>query len=882
MGVNIAVFVANSSDRRGEKMIRLIQAAIPNAACKTINMHMMVKDYWKIKKGTKGTYLTNETARPRVLELLEKFTENNTYDAFVSVDLALAKYILPERDAAVLKSIDTVGGMLLSIGEANPKPLLLHPDPLHTYARHKGPEANAAAVLMSAFMLKKLANRMQGVPTSEKPIKFTIPRTKAELKACIKIAELSSLIAYDIETSGGHISVVGFACECTKLPYTPVFVIPLFVNIPEAKGDFWLKDNDFYEACAAIGVILANGVYKVAHNGGFDNTHLFRYGWVINNHIFDTMLMMHATWPSVPRALYIGCSLFLDRYRYWKDDGKDVGDDGKVKWQTPVDPEATQRYWYYNGLDCANTLELCLAILEYWKGTEKGRFPRRARDFDYYWRNYVRKFAVEFGPCLYMSCVGIRVDPARQAAMGQRLEEDAYAAGERLRTLIDDPYFNPNSPPQVAELVYDILDITPLARRGRITDKRVLQKFADMHPIINDVISAVWNAKEPANNAAKYGTMPLFAGVWWLYQLKAAATTTARLASSKNNIGYGTNMQNVPKAMRVMCVAEKGEYLVSSDYSQSDSYFVAFESQDENMMTTVTDDRDTHAVHVEFFFGYSYEDVVSGAADGEDWVSHPVFGVRNIIKKVSHGTNYDMGGDTMLLNVRREAAIALVNALLRSSNQQVFMRYMTLDPKKPASYYLSLGPMWSDAQLAKACDFAQRLYYARYPKLAKWKQQAVAQANMDLGVIEMYGGSTTVMLCKPRDNARYVPAAYGQGGTAGNINNAMMRLFYLAQDMWDQGFRMLIQVHDELVCAIPDGATHLIQQKVEIMEHPCVIHGREFVVPVEAEVSKTWDPKNTVVWHNPSTEAELQKFHAGVQKAEDKTLSKLYPKKAIA
>jgi DNA polymerase I-like protein with 3'-5' exonuclease and polymerase domains len=133
----------------------------------------------------------------------------------------------------------------------------------------------------------------------------------------------------------------------------------------------------------------------------------------------------------------------------------------------------------------------------------------------------------------------------------------------------------------------------------------------------------------------------------------------------------------------------------------------------------------------------------------------------------------------------------------------------------------------------------------RYPTMKTWKGQAVAQARMDGGVINMFGGSTTVMLCDPSKNARFVPASYGQGGTAGNINNAMLRLYFLADQMWREGFRMIIQIHDELVCSVPDGCYHLVAQKVAIMESPCTIHGRTFTVPVEAEMTRSWQAKWT-------------------------------------
>ena len=863
MGYNIAIFVAGNSDSRGSVMAKLIQSVIPTARCVTLNARTHFPKFWQTKKNTKATYVRSESDVPAVKRYMQDLANSGRYDAFVCIDIGLAHYLIEEPLA--LQVIDKLGGQLMQIGD---KPMLMHFDPLHTYGRQHDPEHHAAYALMSSFMVKKLFNPMSGIPSAEKPVRFSLPTSEAELLACKELAAKSKLIAFDIETSGGFISCIGFACE-TSLPYVPVFVLPLYVNIDDSHGSYWASQSLAMTAFTIAEQILANDVPKVAHNGSYDLSYIFRYGWYVNNYVFDTMLMMHATWPTVPRSLYVGASMFLDNYRFWKDDAKEVDEDGKTKWVTPREADKTFAYWLYNGLDCANTLELCLAILRFWTGETENRYPEN-RAGNYFWRTYVRKFAIEFGPVAYMSMTGIRADANRQAALSMQLKQQAAKARSDLSVLLGDPDFNPNSPPQTAFVIYDLLGIKPLTRKGRVTDKRILQKFADLHPVYNDVITSIWAVKEPLNNASKYGEMPLLAGTHFAYQLKASATTTARLASSKHNLGYGTNVQNLPKPMRVMFTAEPGEVLVSADYSQSDSYFVAFESGDEAMMKAVTDDRDTHSVHVEFFFGHKYEDVVAGDKAKASWVVHPVTGVRQIIKKVSHGTNYDMGGDTMLLNIRREAAITMVNALLSSVNAKTFMKYMGLDASKGAGFYEGQGALWSDPQLAKACDFAQRLYYARYPELKRWKVDAVADAHMTFGVIEMFGGSCTRMLCAPSKNPRFVPAAKGQGGTAGNINNAMLRLYYLADDMWQDGFRMTIQVHDELVSSIPEGKWYLAERKVAIMETPCEIKGRKFTIPVEADLAYSWDPKNTVAWQGG--DADYSKL---LREAENKTRAKL-------
>lgn len=1160
--MNIGIITGTGNDMRAAKLSAVIAKQFPSASVSTINLHAMISNYWIAKPGTKNKRVIGPGGRENFERQFKRVAER--YDAFVTYDLAFANHVLPPDDAASLNDVDVLGGMLTTVFD---KPVLFVPDPLTLYGRMYDPESRAASGLMLTFFLRKLFNRIHGIERPTRPMKFMVPTTIAQLRDCVKLAARSTLIATDVETSNGCVSVVGFACNDPKNPSViPTFAIPLSIRLPESNGLYWETEIETKLALDCLAEILDNDVPKVMHNGAYDTTYFFRMGMPPNNYIFDTMLMMHSLWPSMSRALYVGTALFLPNYRYWKDDAKEVGDDNKTKWQVPDTPKRLWNYWYYNGQDCANTLELCLSMLEYFNGNEGGIWPDAPYDFALIWRTYIREFAIEHGPCMYMSMTGMKADPERQMAMTAKLHAEAQKATDRLRWICSDSELNPQAHAQIGKILYDGLGMQPDRRKGRSTDKRIVQRIADKHPMFEDLIKAITSAKEPANNASKYGIaldgnkgFPYFKGDRWLYQMKAAATTTRRLASSKHNYGFGcvrpdamaltpdgwkamteirdgdqimqwsdgklefkpctmhwfeedqslleiqhrqlrlavtknhrtvsmnnrgttwkempavaacrkgrriypvagahiggtkempayvamlladfskdsrgyygafrkerkklrvrklcqeaglvyhereelregytrftitnvpedlpstwgpwileltqealsaivaeaahwdshvrgdsfifwtskraeaewfqtacvlsghgatlryqdqpegsysttpmysvnvrprwhcrvdrshwaevqyrgkvccpsvpstfwlvkqgdfisvtgnTNMQNVPASMREVCVADKGECLCSIDYSQSDSYFVAFESQDHNMMEVVTDDRDTHSVHVEFFFGYPYADVVKGADEKAAWVVDPVTGVRQIIKKVSHGTNYDMGGETMLLNVRRPAAIAMCNALLGSANALLFMKYMGLDNTRPPTYYIEHSSMWSDQQLAKACDFAQALYYKRYPTLAKWKRRSVTEACVTSGLIVMFGGSTTTMLCNPNDNPRFVPAAYGQGGTAGNINNAMLRLYYLNEAMWARGFRLILQVHDELITGIPLDDMELIDQQIAIMETPCTIHGRSFTIPVDAELSLSWTKKKTLKWDKLAPKSKQERLEA--------------------
>lgn len=827
--MQITVIDYDSSGR--VKFARGVAATVfPKARITSINLRSTVSKYWVPKPNTKSTYKTTEEGREGFNRMWRKIAQYTS--GVICFDFATATYILGEDFLKGHKDTSKIAGMVV---EHEGIPVLFVNDPVVCYLRKFDPETQAQNRLQFNFHVKKLWRKVLGLPPLEKPVKFVVPKSFKELAVLTELAKNSKAMAVDIETTGLSISCIGFAIE-TDAPYTLAFVVPFYMNDLEGNGLYWSNLANTKKAMDFVDEIMESEVPKCYHNGSYDMAYQFRWRFVPNNFIFDTFHMMHSTWPSVSRKLYQGAAMFCDNFVFWKDDGKDAAEDDKTKKHyMPTTFQGHANYWKYNAHDCAFTLELMLGILRLWTDTQAENYPTVRSGFKYVWMNYMREMAVQFGPCMYMTMVGMKGLPDRQELLDGALTGEADEKYTKLQAFLGWDNFNPNSPKQVSHLYYDKLAMPALKRYGRTTDKRLVQVHADNHPVWEDVISRVHGAKEPANNASKYGRLPLF-NDRLLYQLKAGTTTTWRLSSAKHNYKFGTNGQNYPKSMRVFSGADEGYILASADYSQSDSYFVAFESQDITMIETVTNDKDTHAEHVEFFFGSPYEEVVRGNENDEDWVVHPITGQRMIIKKVSHGTNYDMGGDTMLINVRKEAAVAMVKALAASKNVKLFFQFMGIA-------HISDVHKWNASALAKACEFAQRLYYLRYKKLAGWKKSAVNEATAQFGVVPMFGGASTVMLCQPSDNPRFVPAAYGQGGTAGNINNAMIRLYYLNEDMWQAGYKLVLQVHDEIVSQVPEKKINLLSQQKNIMEAQCEIHGRSFVVPVSTSISYIWSEK---------------------------------------
>ena len=205
-----------------------------------------------------------------------------------------------------------------------------------------------------------------------------------------------------------------------------------------------------------------------------------------------------------------------------------------------------------------------------------------------------------------MERVGIRVDPAALAKMSQSMEKEL----RRLEKEIWDAAgaeFNVNSPTQLAEVLFDKLNLQPPSRRGkgkvRSTAADVLQELAEAHPLPAKIIEY----REVAKLKSTYvDSLPklIHPGTLRLHtSFSQTGTATGRLSSSD------PNLQNIPirtelgREIRAAFVAEKGKILLSADYSQIELRIMAHFSQDSVLVEAFRNGEDIHARTAQEVFG---------------------------------------------------------------------------------------------------------------------------------------------------------------------------------------------------------------------------------------------------------------------------------------
>jgi DNA polymerase-1 len=205
-----------------------------------------------------------------------------------------------------------------------------------------------------------------------------------------------------------------------------------------------------------------------------------------------------------------------------------------------------------------------------------------------------------------MERVGIRVDPKALEKMSRSMEEEVRRIEKEI-WLLAEAEFNVNSPTQLAEILFDKLNLQPPGRRGRgkvrSTAADILEVMTAQHELPRKVIEY----REIAKLKSTYvDTLPklIHPETGRLHtSFSQTVAATGRLSSSDPNV------QNIPirtelgREIRAAFVADKGRLLLSADYSQIELRVMAHFSQDPVLIEAFRNGEDIHARTAQEVFG---------------------------------------------------------------------------------------------------------------------------------------------------------------------------------------------------------------------------------------------------------------------------------------
>jgi len=205
-----------------------------------------------------------------------------------------------------------------------------------------------------------------------------------------------------------------------------------------------------------------------------------------------------------------------------------------------------------------------------------------------------------------MERVGILVDPEALKKMSHSMEKEVRRLEKEIWKLAG-AEFNVNSPTQLAEILFDKLNLQPPARRGkgkaRSTAAEILEELKEQHKLPGKVVEY----REVAKLKSTYvDALP-----------KLIHPQTARLHTSFSQTGTATgrlsssdpNLQNIPirselgREIRAAFVAQKGHILLSADYSQIELRIMAHFSRDPVLVEAFRSGEDIHARTAQEVFG---------------------------------------------------------------------------------------------------------------------------------------------------------------------------------------------------------------------------------------------------------------------------------------
>ena len=342
----------------------------------------------------------------------------------------------------------------------------------------------------------------------------------------------------------------------------------------------------------------------------------------------------------------------------------------------------------------------------------------------------------------------------------EELSKTAYeVAGEE---------FNMDSPKQLVEILYNKLDLPVLKKTPKgqpSTNEDTLQRLAEEFELPKTIIEyrGLAKLKSTYTDSLIKFQHPITKRIHTSYQ--QAVTSTGRLSSTE------PNLQNIPiktpegRKIREAFIAEKGNVLISADYSQIELRIMAHLSGDKNLTHAFKNNIDVHSSTASEIFNVPLENVTP---------DH-----RRSAKAINFGLIYGMSafGLTRQLGISRNEAQAYLDTY--------FERYTGVKDYMDSTKELAKKNLFVETILGR------KLHVATINDPNGLRRKAAERAAINAPL---------------------------QGSAADIIKKAMIDV-----DQWigvnNPDIKMIMQVHDELIFEVKkEFAVDALNEIVNLME----------------------------------------------------------------
>ena len=461
---------------------------------------------------------------------------------------------------------------------------------------------------------------------------YQIIQSLDELKQWKLKAENIGYIAFDTETNSldaVEADMVGFSL-CTS--ENDACYVPLL----HEEND---KQIDFDQAIDVLKSILEdNGIKKILHNMKFDALVVDKYNINIKNYD-DTMLMSYSIGSGgIRHKLDTLIKYYFDHDAISFKDLIGSGKDKKTFQELPI-KEAGK----YAAEDADMTLRL-------WK-----RFKSSLSQ-----DKQVKIYEIIEKPLakviMNMEKHGISIDVNKLNELSVNFEEKLKNLEKSCYKLIGEE-INLGSPKQVGEILFDKLEL-PGGKKTSTgswsTNAEILENLANEG---YDFPKALLEWRALSKLKTTYtDTLPTYLNIKTnrIHSSFAMATTsTGRLASSD------PNLQNIPirsengRMIRKAFIPEKGNVLISSDYSQIELRLIAHIADERNLINAFLDEIDIHSSTASEVFNIPLNDMTPD--------------IRRNAKAINFGIIYGISafGLAKQLNISRTEASEFIKAYFK-------------------------------------------------------------------------------------------------------------------------------------------------------------------------------------------------------------------------
>ncbi len=549
-----------------------------------------------------------------------------------------------------------------------------------------------------------------------------------------------------------------------SLSVTPdiAYYIPITHEYPGVPGQLSKK----YVVGKIKEILEDPGIRKIGHNIKYDLIILKNEGIDMQGITFDTMLASYLLNPNKPNHNLTDVSmeyLGIKKLSF----GDVVTKDKKDFREVTVDEAAR-----YSGEDAAVTLSL--------KKYLEPELKKEGAD-----KLFTDMEIPLIGVLADMEMAGVKIDLGLMQSFSKKMAKELLSIEKRIYFIAGEE-FNINSPKQLQVILFERLGLKPVkkTKTGYSTNVDVLEQLALAHELPQEII--------------EYRTLSKLKSTYVDALPRLVNTGTGRLHTSFNQTVTATgrlsssdpNLQNIPirgewgKRIREAFIAEKGNVLLSSDYSQIELRILAHLSGDKSLVEVFQNDGDIHTMTACELFGVSDNNVTDD--------------MRRTAKTVNFGIIY------------------------------------------------GISPYGLSRQLKIGIDEAKSYidtYFARYSEVRDYMDTLINNALKSGYVATIFNRKRAIPELKSSNRnirqlgERLATNSPVQGSAADVIKISMINISNrLKREKLES--KMLLQVHDELLFEVPEKEKEVLSRLVrEEMEHAVKL---EVPLKVDMGMGRNW------------------------------------------